>query len=102
VTVSRPDCRVKPGESFSLRFDLKAVAGVKRVDLIGSGAVLKTQAFDQPPLEVPVAFALSTEHRAWYSLTVEDARGHKAYTDPIWVDPVGAPFAATPKAAAGR
>jgi hypothetical protein len=96
------ELKVKPGESFSLGFDLKAVSGVKRVELIGSGAVLKTESFDQPPLEARVDFALSTERRAWYSLTVEDNKGRKAYTDPIWVDPVGASFAAAPRAAGGR
>jgi len=87
------DLKVKPGESFSLGFDLKAVSGIKRVELIGSGAVLKTDSFDQPPLEARVDFPLRTERRTWYSLIVEDGQGHKAYTDPIWVDPVS-PFAA--------
>jgi hypothetical protein len=64
--------------------------------------VLKSESFDQPPREVRVDFALRTERRAWYSLTVEDGRGRKAYTDPIWVDPVGAPFAAPANAAGGR
>jgi hypothetical protein len=96
------ELKVKPGESFSLGFDLKAVSGVKHVELIGSGMVLKSESFDQPPLEVRVDFALRTERRAWYSLTVEDGRGRKAYTDPIWVDPVGAPFAAPANAAGGR
>jgi hypothetical protein len=95
------ELKVKPGESFSLGFDLKSVPGVKRVELIGSGAVLKTESFDRPPPEVHVDFPLSTDRRAWYSLTVEDDQGNKAYTDPIWVDPVR-PFATAPKTAGGR
>ena len=82
----QPALKVKPGESFSLGFDLKAVSGIKRVELIGSGAVLKTDSFDQPPLEARVDFPLRTERRTWYSLIVEDGQGHKAYTDPIWID----------------
>jgi hypothetical protein len=67
-------------------------------ELIGSGAVLKTESFQAPAQEVHVAFTLSTERRAWYSLRVEDALGHKAHTDPIWVDAVDSP----PGAVAGE
>jgi hypothetical protein len=31
---------------------------------------------------------LSTERSTWYSLIVEDNEGHKAYSDPIWVDAI--------------
>ena len=82
------ELRVRPGESFSLGFDLKSVSGVKRVELIGSGSVLRTESFEEPRQQVRVDFPLRTERRAWYSLTVEDVQGHKAYTDPIWVDPL--------------
>ena len=96
------ELKVKPGEPFSLGFDLKSVFGIKNVELIGSGTALKTESFERPPRQVRVDFPLRTERRAWYSLTVEDVQGHKAYTDPIWVDPISPPFPATPKAAGGR
>jgi hypothetical protein len=88
------ELKVRPGETFTLGFDLKSVAGVKMAELIGSGAVLKTESFQAPAQEVHVAFTLSTERRAWYSLMVEDALGHKAHTDPIWVDAVDSPLGA--------
>jgi hypothetical protein len=86
------ELKVRPGEAFTLGFDLKSVAGVKMAELIGSGAVLKTESFQAPAREVHVAFTLSTERRAWYSLMVEDALGRKAHTDPIWVDAVDSPL----------
>jgi hypothetical protein len=88
------ELKVHPGEPFVLGFDLKSVAGITQAELIGSGAVLKTESFQAPAQEVRVDFTLSTRGRAWYALIVEDAQGHKAYTDPIWVDAVDSPFGA--------
>jgi hypothetical protein len=92
------ELKVRPGESFTLGFDLKAVAGLRQVELIESGTVLKSQSFDATAREVQVGFPLTTERRTWYSLIVEDGQGHKAYTDPIWVDAVSSPFGAAPAA----
>jgi hypothetical protein len=82
------ELKVKPRESFKLAFDLQSVAGVKQVELIGAGKVLKTESYHPGTQETHVDFALSTEHSTWYSLIVEDNGGHKAYSDPIWVDAV--------------
>ncbi len=82
------DLKVKPGGPFTLGFDLKSVAGVKQAQLIASGAILKTESFPVASLQVHVDFPLTTQRRAWYALIVEDNDGHKAYTDPIWVDVV--------------
>jgi hypothetical protein len=92
------EMKVRPGESFTLGFDLKAVAGLRQVELIEAGTVLKSQSFDATAREVHVGFPLTTERRTWYSLIVEDGQGHKAYTDPIWVDAVSSPFGAAPAA----
>ncbi len=88
------ELQVKPGEPFVLGFDLKSVDGLTHAQLISGGRVLKTESFSGMPHEVHVDFPLATERAAWYALTVEDAQGHKAYTDPIWVDAVASPFAA--------
>ena len=85
------ELKVKPGESFMLSFDLESVAGLAQVDLIGSGEVVKTQSFHAAMQRAHVDFPLTTQHPAWYSLIVKDNQGHKAYTDPIWVDAVSAP-----------
>ncbi len=85
------ELKVEPGEPFALGFDLQSVAGIKQVELIGAGAVIKSESFNSPAQRVHVDFPLATQSRTWYSLIVEDNRGHKAYTDPIWVDAVGPP-----------
>jgi hypothetical protein len=82
------ELKVKPGASFTLSFDVQAVAGVKQIELIGAGVMAKTESFHAASQQVHVDFSLSTPRRTWYSLTVEDNQGHKAYTDPIWVDTV--------------
>jgi hypothetical protein len=82
------ELKVKPGESFTLSFDLQSVAGVKQIELIAAGVVAKTESIHAASQQVHVDFPLSTQSRTWYSLIVEDNLGHKAYTDPIWVDVV--------------
>jgi hypothetical protein len=87
------ELKVKPVEPFALGFDLKSVAGLKQAELIGGGAVLKTETFADAPHEVHVDFPLTTRSATWYALIVSDSQGHKAYTDPIWVDAVERPAA---------
>jgi hypothetical protein len=82
--------RVTPGESFNLGFDLKSVEGLRRVQLIGAGVVVGDRSFAGAQ-ETHVDFSLSTRQSTWYSLIVEDTRGRKAYTDPIWIDAVATP-----------
>ena len=87
------ELKLKPGEPFSLGFDLQSVAGLKQVELIGGGAVLQTRTFHAAPQQEHVDFPLSAARSSWYSLMVEDQDGHKAYTDPVWVDVVERPAA---------
>jgi hypothetical protein len=82
------ELKVKPGDSFVLGFDLKSVDGVKKAELIGAGAVLKTEFFSGSPQQTHVDFTLTTNRATWYALLVEDDQGRQAYTDPIWVDAV--------------
>jgi hypothetical protein len=89
------ELKVKPDEPFALGFDLKSVAGLKQAELIGGGAVLKTETFANAPHEVHVDFPLTTRSATWYALIVGDSQGRKAYTDPIWVDAVERPAALT-------
>jgi hypothetical protein len=82
------DLKVRPGEAFTLGFDLASVNGLRRVDLVGNAAVVASRAFAGSPRETHADFAVSTQRHGWYALVVEDAEGRKAYSDPIWVDPV--------------
>jgi len=82
------ELKVKPGEPFALGFDLQSVDGLKQAELIGGGAVIKTETWHDAVQQAHVDFALTTARPTWYSLMVEDTQGHKAYTDPIWVDTI--------------
>jgi hypothetical protein len=95
------ELKVKPGESFTLGFDLQSVAGVKQIELIGAGAVQRTESFPAASQQVHVEFPLSTPRHTWYAVIVEDNQGHKAYTDPIWVDVVE-PLTSSPNQPAGQ
>lgn len=78
--------RVRAGEVFRLAFEVDAVDGVKRVDLIGEGKVVATQSPAGAPREAHVVFSASTLHASWFSLVMEDGQGRQAYTDPVWID----------------
>jgi hypothetical protein len=85
------ELKVRPGEPFALGFDLQSVDGLKQVELVGAGVVVKTEKFDAGPQRHHIDFTLTAQKPTWYSLIVEDIRGHRAYTDPIWVDAVERP-----------
>ena len=77
--------QVVSGEPFTLAFDLASVAGVSKAALISGGNLEVSRAFPDAPLTTHVDFMLTTNHAGWYALEVEDQRGRKAYTDPVWV-----------------
>ena len=77
--------QVGSGESFTLAFDLASVAGVGKAELISGGNVEDSRSFPDAPLRTHVDFTLTSNHPGWYALAVEDQRGRKAYTDPVWV-----------------
>jgi hypothetical protein len=77
---------VRAGEPFALGFDLASAAGLRKVEVFSSKAEPQSRAFADTPLKTHVAFTERTDHPTWYALVVEDAAGHKAYTDPIWVN----------------
>ena len=90
------DVRVKPGQAFSLGFDLKAAGGLRSVSLISRGEVVKTLDLSARGRETHVDFPLTAATPTWYALIVEDAAGRHAYSDPIWVDPVVMPVSNRP------
>jgi hypothetical protein len=68
----------------TLGFDLASVAGLKQVQLVSGAVVQRTQSFPEAPRETHVEFQVSLQSSPWYALIVEDQRGRKAYSDPIW------------------
>jgi hypothetical protein len=89
------ELKVKPGASFSLPFALKSVTGLKQATLIGGGTIAAKKEFAGGPREARVEFPLTASGRTWYSIEVEDMAGRKAYSDPIWIDVVDNPAAAS-------
>jgi hypothetical protein len=85
------DLKVKRGTRFALPFSLASVAGLRRVLLIGAGAVVDTREFADAPREAHVEFERAADGTQWFSLEVEDAAGRKAYSNPIWIDEVESP-----------
>jgi len=76
--------KLKAGEGAALGFELEAVAGLTQVTVIRQGVPVNTVAYkgeSTAHMTIPV----SGSSPGWYALTVEDAAGGKAYTDPIWV-----------------
>ncbi len=85
------DLKVLGGVPFTLRFRLESVAGLARLDLIENGRVRATKTFAGAPRRARAEFPVSVRRARWFSLTAVDRDGHKAYTDPIWVDVVSPP-----------
>ncbi|CDG81475.1 CehA/McbA family metallohydrolase [Janthinobacterium agaricidamnosum] len=71
-----------------LGFEVQALAGIKRVDLIADGVVLDSLSFDEVTRSKRIDFMLAAQSSTagWYALVVEDRDGRKAYTNPVWVD----------------
>ncbi len=82
---------LRPGTALTLDFDLAAVAGLKQLLLIGGGEVRAQRSFPGAPRTAHVRFTLP-DPAPWYAVTLEDAAGHRAYSDPVWVSaaPAGA------------
>ena len=77
-----------PGTDLDLSFELTAVVGLKEATLVGAGGTSETQGFDGAPQEARASFTVTPEEDGWYALSVEDAQGRFAYTDPLWIEAV--------------
>jgi hypothetical protein len=74
------------GTSLTLGFDLAAIAGLKQAQLVSEGKIQDTRAFSDAPRETHVDFVVQPPpNDSWYALNVEDQRGRRAYTNPVWV-----------------
>jgi hypothetical protein len=80
------DLHVRPGAPFSLGFELKAVDGLKSATLVGRDGVVATRDLSSDGGEARVDFPATVQASTWYALTVEDKAGHRAYSNPIWID----------------
>jgi hypothetical protein len=83
-TVFGDELKVKPGDAFTLAFDLESVIGVKQIQLVSRGKVVAHESLPGGQRE-HVVFPLKATDPTWYAVVVEDEAGQKAYSDPIWV-----------------
>ncbi len=88
------DLKVRSGVPFTLRFRLASVAGLRQLTLIENGQVRATKRFSGAQRLARTEFQVSVRRSRWFALTAVDRDGHKAYTNPIWVDVVSPPQAA--------
>jgi hypothetical protein len=66
----------------SIHFDLLSVNGLKSVQLIGNDGVISDQAILGE--SASVIFDVP-QKSGWVSLVVEDSKGQKAFSNPIWI-----------------
>jgi hypothetical protein len=79
--------KLRAGEGAVLGFELDAIAGLKQATIISQGKTVAKVAYageTRAHLTVPA----NGSSPGWYALTVEDAAGKKAYTNPIWIEAV--------------
>jgi hypothetical protein len=72
------------GGSVGLTFRLESVAGLKRATVISQGRPVKV--VDYSAGETSSRIDFSAIAAGFYAITVEDAVGNTAYSDPIWVE----------------
>ncbi len=86
------DLRIAPGQERTLGFDLTAVNGLVKATLSGPDGEIASESFDGQPMTASASFTVTgeaeTEGADWVALTVEDAEGKIAYSNPIWITPL--------------
>lgn len=75
------------GRTITLGFDVRSAIGLKRVSIVRDGSITRVIDYPDGPATAHVAVPAGGTTRGWYALTVEDAAGHTAYTNPIWIRP---------------
>jgi len=73
------------GDELNLAYSVQAVSGLRSVQLIERGSVIKTISFDGIDKPAQVDFPVSPGADTWYSLVIQDMHGKFAYTNPVWV-----------------
>jgi hypothetical protein len=62
-----------------------AVHGLQEVQLIHNGQVVDSMRLEGAENARQVQFPTRPVQDGWYALMVSDARGHRAFTNPLWV-----------------
>lgn len=78
--------RLNPGTQRTWDIGLQSVAGLATARLLGESGVLEERRFDAHPRSGHAEFTLQAGGSRWYAIIVEDAAGHRAWSDPLWID----------------
>jgi hypothetical protein len=76
---------VQPGEQINLAYSLVAVNELKSIQLIERGQVIGKKTFSGGQVRAGVSFELQPETNTWYSVVIEDNRGRRAFSNPLWI-----------------
>lgn len=75
---------IRKNRTVPVSLRLSAVDGLKSVQLVKKGTVVRTLTFNSRTIRDVVSFHLKAGVDTWYSFIVEDQDGHRAVTNPIW------------------
>jgi hypothetical protein len=73
------------GQSATLGFDLEAVDGLKRAMIICGGKPVGVVRYAPDQTTAHLSTSVDGSTPGWCAVTVEDAKGMTAYTDPVWI-----------------
>jgi hypothetical protein len=76
---------LKAGQSATLGFDLEAVDGLKQATVIDNGKPIDVVRYAPGQTTAHLTEPVTGSTPGWVTLTVGDAKGMTAYTDPIWI-----------------
>ena len=77
------------GAAFELNVVVRAVEGLKAVQLFKDGVVVETVSLTPEETERRISFTSIPLKNSWYALVVSDIRDNMAWTNPIWVKLIG-------------
>jgi hypothetical protein len=78
-------------ENQEFSFIVKSVNGLKNARVLQGGKEVKRFEFKNNPESKKVNISLNPDSDTWFALIVEDSKGKKAYTNPVWLNIVENP-----------
>ncbi|MGM0417935.1 MAG: CehA/McbA family metallohydrolase [Thermodesulfobacteriota bacterium] len=80
------EIKLADNESSELEFVLKSVNGIKNAVIVQGGKEIRKFNFDDTPLVQRVTFEVDADKDTWVAIVVEDSKGKKAYSNPVWIN----------------
>jgi hypothetical protein len=78
-------------ENQEFSFIAKSVNGLKNAIILQGGKEVKKFEFKNNPESKQLNISLNPDSDTWFALIVEDSKGKKAYTNPVWLNIVKNP-----------